>query len=380
MSTETPPELLNNDPEGFAWEVWHDRTPQLIRQIRDALPYGPAQRRALDALLAEIASGVIGPLGPDAHDRDVWAPWGADHYGKPWQDAPFLSSEAYFYRRLLGAVDFFAPGPWHWVDPFEHLKTAELRSPALEADLAALDATLPVGEQGRAKLLAALWGNRADLGFRIGRTAVDPASAGLVADDSARLWASLSPTADVILVADNAGREMVADLILIDHLLGNQLARSVSLHVKPRPYYVSDANTADVIACLRRLAEAGGLAAEISVRLWSAAADGRLTVDTHDFYCAPWSYHRMPPDLSAAFGRATLTIFKGDLNYRRLVGDRAWPATTPFSEVTAYFPGPVAALRTLKSDVVTGVDRATLAGLEGTRWRVDGTHGLIQLR
>lgn len=187
MSTPLPPELLNNDPAGFAWGVWHDRTPTLIRQVRDAHPYGPAQRRALDALLAEIASGVVEPLGPDAHDHDVWAPWGADHFGKPWQDAPFLSSESYFYRRLFGAIGFFEPGPWQW-------------------------------------------------------------------------------------------------------------------------------------------------------------------------------------------------IFKGDLNYRRLVGDRDWPPTVPFSAVTAYFPGPVAALRTLKSDVVTGVAPVTLANLTDERWRVEGTHGLIQVR
>jgi hypothetical protein len=71
---------------------------------------------------------------------------------------------------------------------------------------------------------------------------------------------------------------------------------------------------------------------------------------------------------------------KGDLNYRRLVGDRAWPPTTPFATVVSYFPGPVAALRTLKSDVLTGIDATKLAELDGSgpRWRTDGSHGLIQ--
>jgi hypothetical protein len=50
-----PPELLNNDPNGFAWGVWHDRTPKLVTRVRDAHPYGPQQRRALEALLQEIA-------------------------------------------------------------------------------------------------------------------------------------------------------------------------------------------------------------------------------------------------------------------------------------------------------------------------------------
>jgi len=90
----------------------------------------------------------------------------------------------------------------------------------------------------------------------------------------------------------------------------------------------------------------------------------------------------MPSDLATEFGRASLTILKGDLNYRRLVGDRDWPPTTPFSDVAGYFPATLAVLRTLKSDVITGLDSATVANLDGTgqRWRTDGSHGLIQVQ
>jgi len=212
-----PPELLNNDPRGFAWGVWRDRTPKLVTQVRDARPYGPAQRHALDDLLAEICSGVIRPLGSHAHDQETWSSWGAGYFGMPWLDAPFLWSESYFYRRLLDAIGFFEPGPWRWVDPFEDLKAAELADPGLEPDLAALDdlQRLPADERGAAKLLASLWGNRADLGFRIGRSpeSREQGSSRLVADDSADFWAALGPDASVVIVADNAGRELLADLV-----------------------------------------------------------------------------------------------------------------------------------------------------------------------
>jgi hypothetical protein len=379
-----PPELMNNDPDGFAWGVWHDRTPKLVAQIRDAYPYGPEQRNALDALLDEIASGPMQPLGSDARDHQLWMTWGSGYFGKPWLDTPFLWSESYFYRRVLDATGFFAPGPWHHVDPFAQMKAAELTDSAMELDLATLDDVqrLPVEQQGRAKLMASLWGNQADLGFRIDRP-VAPADAEgltLVADDRDQLWSRLDGTARVAVVADNAGRELLADLVLADHLLQHGHAASITFHVKPYPYYVSDATTSDVVACLGRLTSAPGSASEIGHRLLTRASEGRLSLYTHDFHCAPWSYHRMPADLADQFAFATLTILKGDLNYRRLVGDRAWPPTVPFAEVASYFPGPVAALRTLKSDVVTGLDPATVTSLRqtGQPWRIDGNHALVQ--
>lgn len=109
---------------------------------------------------------------------------------------------------------------------------------------------------------------------------------------------------------------------------------------------------------------------------------GRLDLRAHAFFCAPFPYERMPDDLRAELGSGSLTILKGDLNYRRLVGDRLWPGTTSFADLTAYFPGPVAALRTLKSDVVVGLDPGVLEGLEqsGRAWRTSGTHALVQVR
>ena len=230
-------------------------------------------------------------------------------------------------------------------------------------------------------------GQRADLSFRLG-AAGDPSASGtppLVADDSDALWSLLPPsgTATVCLIADNAGRELVPDLLLIARLLTEGRAARVLLHVKPHPYYVSDATHADVLDALRRLVTAPGAAAAHGRVLWEALTDGRLTVRAHPFSCAPLPYADMPADLRAELASATLTILKGDLNYRRLVGDRRWPPTTPFADVTAHFPGPVAALRTLKSDVITGLDAKTEAALEtaeGQKWRTAGTHALIQVR
>ncbi|MFH9264697.1 damage-control phosphatase ARMT1 family protein [Streptomyces sp. NPDC017546] len=382
------PVILSNEPGSFARGVLAERHPALIQQVRDAFPYDPSRHEALDALLDEITNGVVERLAPTERDHERWAVSGQEHFGRSWYDAPFLWAESYFYRRLLGAVGYFGAGPWQGVDPFAPFKKAELGGGAVEEELRALDAlaNVPAEERATALLHASLWGNRADLGFRV--TAGEPEAAeaapALVADDSALLWRLLPAGADatVAVVADNAGRELIPDLILIDHLLEQRHADRVVLHVKPHPYYVSDAMTADVVDCLRRLVEAPGEAGGIGGRLWKAMAAGNLEVRTHPFFCAPQPYGEMPEDLRGEFAGAALTILKGDLNYRRLVGDRRWDATTPFADLTAYFPGAVAALRTLKSDVVVGLEEGTLDALEhsGDTWRTRGTHALIQVR
>ncbi|MDQ0696990.1 hypothetical protein QF048_003432 [Streptomyces sp. W4I9-2] len=314
------PVILSNEPGSFARSVLAERHPALVRQVRDAFPYGRRQHEALDALLDEITNGVIEPLAATERDHERWAVSGQGHFGRSWYDVPFLWAESYFYRRLLGAVGYFGAGPWQGVDPFAPFKQAELGGGAVEEELRALDALANTQAEERATALlhASLWGNRADLGFRV--VAEEPEAGGaaaraLVADDSDLLWQLLpvGSGSTVAVVADNAGRELIPDLILIDHLLEQRHADRVALHVKPYPYYVSDAMTADVVDCLRRLIEAPGEAGRIGGRLWTAMAAGSLEVRTHPFFCAPQPYGEMPEDLRGEFETAALTILKGDL-------------------------------------------------------------------
>lgn len=376
--SDAAPVVRSDDPASFPYRVWADRHPVLIRDVRGALPYGPAQRRALDALLDETLHGVVAPLDGDPW----WEDWGVAAYvGRSWLEVPFLWAESWFYRRLLHAVGHFTPGPWYGVDPFRPFKRAELTAPETAREIAALDAlaVLPLPERRAALLHASLWGNRADLGFRIQSGAEKPPTSGLVADDSESLW-KLPAGGTVVLVADNAGRELLPDLYLLDHLLTEGGAEGAVLHLKPSPYYVSDATTADLVDAVRLLVDTG---TDAGPRLWDALTDGRLEPRAHPFSCGPLPYEDAPDDLRADFAAADLTIMKGDLNYRRLVGDRHWLPATGFADVTSYFPGPVAALRTLKSDVVTGLTEETAAGLDATEgpgtWRTSGTHALVQV-
>jgi hypothetical protein len=399
---------MSGTPGSFARSVLTDRHPALLRQVADGQPYPPEVRRGLEALAEEAtvpaAGALMRALPGGAGDRERWEGWGAGAYvgRKSWFEVPFLWAESYFYRRLLEAVGWFGPGPWQGVDPFAPVKRAELTGTEVAEELAALDRLddLAPDEVDEAVLRGALWGNRADLGFRLSAAAA-PASGpahpdavpgtvpdAVLADDSAVLWRHLSaaPPGAVHLVADNAGRELIPDLILLDHLLRTGRAATAVLHVKPHPYFVSDATVSDVVDCLRRIGEAPGRAQETGVRLWKALSTGQLALRAHPFFCAPLPYADMPDDLRADLGRATLTVLKGDLNYRRLVGDRRWPPTTDFAAPTAYFPGPLAALRTLKSDVIVGLAPDTVAVLEANSpepdgsWRTSGSYAVVQAR
>jgi len=230
-----------------------------------------------------------------------------------------------------------------WLDPFAHQKDAELADPGLAGELAALDRLthLDSHERGMALLLSALWGNRADLGFAAHVAHQDSTiNENLVVDDSATLWVVLRQRrGTVCVVADNAGRELLADLMFIDELLRVDDTRTVVIHVKPTPYYVSDATSTNIATCLRHLAAAGGYAAAAARRLHAAVAAGRVRLRTSWFYVTPLEFDRMPDDLVAEFASAALTIFKGDLNYRRVFGDRDWAPTTDPTVAGSGIPG-----------------------------------------
>lgn len=285
--TVAPP-ILTGTPGSFARSVFHQRHPKLIDQVIAARPYGSNEEAALHQLLGESTSGVIDQLPESAADWEQWSEWGRGIWGRTWADTPFLWAESFFYKRLLEAVGYFGPGVWHGIDPFEPTKTAELSSPTVSDELAALDDLERLDEESRRNslLVSALWGNQADLGFRL-TTDTQHRSSSLLVDDSTALWTILedSVAATVCIIADNAGRELLPDLILVDHLLTSRLAARVVLYVKPHPYYVSDATMHDMLAALRRLRAASETQAhKIGMRLWQALSQDRLIVRTHEFF------------------------------------------------------------------------------------------------
>jgi len=74
-------------------------------------------------------------------------------------------------------------------------------------------------------------------------------------------------------------------------------------------------------------------------------------------------------------------VLKGDAHYRRALGDAIWPPKTPFGEATRYFPAPLLALRTLKSDPIVGLAEGQAEELdrEDPTWRINARRAVASL-
>jgi uncharacterized protein with ATP-grasp and redox domains len=380
--------ITGSEPGSFAHHVICERHPAIIKDLQVTYPYPRQQQAQLDELEHETLHGSITRLPDGAPGREYWETSGDGFYDRRWTDVPFLWAESYFYRRVLQAVQYFEPGPWHRLDPFRAKKTSELHDQRVTMLLEQLDATGPIaGADAFAVFLhGAVWGNKADLGFEMGLQAAGlTASHGpapqLLVDDTSAAWTYLTEQGprSIIVIADNAGPELICDLLLIDFLLRDP-DRTVEIHLKPDPYYVSDATPADLLDALHLLANAGPAPRRVVARLADHMHSEALRLDTDAFYCKPERLANAPKDLHERYAAADLVIAKGDLNYRRLVGDAHHDPTTPFADACSGFPTRLLALRALKSDVIVGLDAHTLTAQDATnsRWRTNGSRAVIQ--
>ena len=384
---------MNSDPGSFARRTFEVRIPAILREALDLNPsFDEEIRRNIEALHAELTAGAIRGLIEKAPDRLFWDVAAAPYVGRSWLDVPWYWAEAFFYRRVLEATCYFQPGPWQGIDPYAAKKRAEWAADAAPRAVAQLLAGLPEEDleaQCERLLHAALWGNRADLSYMVAAhlgatTAPVDERSNLLVDDSAALWRFLQANAGgrVAILADNAGTELLMDVVLLDFLLTTGLAAEVHLHLKPQPMFVSDALIRDLADGLDALLLGGEAAAKLARRVDGHIVAGELILKTHWFNASSLFYSQMPDDLRTDLARMDLVLVKGDANYRRLLDDAHWPPTTAFADAVAYFPVPVAALRTLKGEIIVGLapGQAERLAEEDAAWLVNGQRGVIQAR
>jgi uncharacterized protein with ATP-grasp and redox domains len=383
---------MTSEPGSFARATIVERKPQIIARVIADHAYPSAVVARLEAFRDEISSEAVQPLREKVvGEADVWYAEWARYEGHSWLELPWYFAETYFYRRLLEAVAYFQPGPWYEHDPFRVQKEAQ-EAEAIEQVAEAWKRLRTLAPEARfAPLLhAALWGNRADLSNltvrerAVGDTAADQAN--IIVDHTRRVHRLLARDSGrpgaVAFINDNVGADSLFDLILADHLLAQGYARDVTFHLKNQPFFVSDAMPADIERVVDKLVHGGpDELVEVGARLTHALTTGALELATHPFWTRPQSFYELPAELESRLTSNDLTILKGDVNYRRLLADRHWPADTPLEEAAAPFPTPVLVLRTLKGEIIAGLARGRAESLqaEDPDWLINGKRGLIQL-
>lgn len=273
-------------------------------------------------------------------------------------------------------------------------------------------------------LKISLWGNKCDLSISSGNmqsfdgnpaTAIKDLEANVLLDQSDELVACVNRQGSKLidLVLDNVGFELISDLCLADFLVSSHLANRVRLRVKDQPWFVSDTMIHDIHWTMDELlkqssqAECSTSSDDIvsTVNRWKEYLHQDVwTVHADPFWTYPQDFSYMKtvdPSLYNELSKAQVVIFKGDLNYRKLVGDLDWHPTTTFVQaLQGFLPAPIAALRTLvkvkvstclsfsptmvshfqKSDVVSGLKEGQCDDVtqRDKDWMVNGKFAMVQ--
>ena len=259
----------------------------------------------------------------------------------------------------------------------------------------------------------ALWGNATDLSLLTtlsleeihslqGKKAIQEGQLRIVSNDMRAAWSWLTSNRGgrVDVVLDNSGFEFFTDLVYSLYLVDSGLASTINFHVKSIPWFVSDVTPNDVTGLFHALSDpryfpnSSCKTRELAARLKAAFDKGTFKVKEHPFWTSGSDFQEMPnvaPDLLDSLTDSRLVIFKGDLNYRKLVRDACWPHTTPFKDALGPLGLPhvgrqgkplrILALRTNKADVCVGLDPQTLQRVEreapNKEWVRNGKYAVV---
>ena len=402
-SLPIPDSILNNVPGTWTYETATERWPAIGRRVLVDNELSSEATAAMEQLITEIEGDE--PIRP-LHDTDDWNHYITPYLGRTWLTCPNFFAETYFYRRIMEAIGYFTDDDF---DPFADQKRHGLLTtrPVIRQLCRLVNEALaqPSPEALAQLILTDLWGNRADLSLFAAdadeaQTMIDGGRERVLVDETTAVLTYLDPSGSsprssirhsqkpegssprrIDFIIDNAGFELVCDLALAAYLLGSQTADSVRLHLKTHPTFVSDATKLDVAQTISFLLADGDKEMEtLATKLKEWWDNGRLQLHHHPFWVSPLAFWEMPDDLRDNLAQSHLIIAKGDANYRRLLGDRHWPFTTPFAAIMSYTPAPLLALRTCKAEVACGLTEAQIEWLNGEdgRWLVNGRWGVIQ--
>lgn len=342
-------------------------------------------------------------------------------------NSPWLFAEAYKYRRLHEC--FSISKYWTTYDVFFRQKcdtfsrsgTAVFELSSRFADPFHYEEGATEEEKNKARQLVfheltqvCLWGNATDLSLLINMTEEDiknlqstggehlaDTEKNILGNHLERIWKLCSNMKGgrIDFVLDNAGFELYCDCVYADWLIQSGIASEIRFHGKRFAWFVSDVTRKDwnwllnsmVYGSLFHSATDDQIASlkHMGQRWKQYEREGKWIYEQHPFWCTGytfWSISNEAPDLFLHLSESDLVIFKGDLNHRKLTYDCQTPSDLPFNMAIGPLASedgapPVASLRTIKSDVVVGVESEVAERLdkEEPGWRISGKYAVVLL-
>ena len=256
-----------------------------------------------------------------------------------------------------------------------------------------------------------MWSNKNDLSLSSGENVsdkvknlvelLDSFQENIICDESNLVWRYLNELKEktskgekisIDIVLDNCSIELASDFVFCDFLLRNEFVSSITLHAKAYSWFISDVTEKEFDLLLKQLQSSNSIVVNNFLKRFKAyLSDSKIKLEhKHQFWTSPYSFDKMPtiaPELYRHFcEESSLVFLKGDLNYRKLIGDLDWPFNTELKKATRDFqPTGVCAIRTLKADLLAGVDlnnerylSASKKFDEKNKWMVTGDYGVIQ--
>jgi uncharacterized protein with ATP-grasp and redox domains len=347
--------------------------------------------------------------------------------------SPWLLVESYIYRKIKDIC--LDTRHLKMFDPFIEQKQAACKASIRQMNIVAnhlnlVDKTFNTASNHSHPnertefglfLQLALWANRSDLSLSAGsadevtshellddvKKSLDGLKDNILCDNLSDVWFRVQAIKEKIrsgtmgtdkavyvdLVADNSGYEIFVDMCLIHYLTLmfcpvslNNSGVKFRFHLKRMPWYVSDTMREDIAWLLSFMSE-HAIMMDIVEKWKSYIASGFWEIHDHRFWTLPHDFSEMQTvaaDLYKLLQQSSLIIIKGDLNYRKLTGDRKWHVLTPFrGALRGFTPAPLVALRTAKADVVVGIEDINIyAKINNNQlprnWMISGEYGLIQ--
>ncbi len=364
-------EIMTSKEGSFARFTVLNRFPYILKDLIAGNKFHSGIEKGLMGLLSSIPENNLTPLSneyPFASDINRVIE-NNPHY--TWLNAPFLFIENYLYHRICDVCGYYSNG----FDFFSYKKEAEIIKgmKKFSESLKKLNSITSFSEI----CLLNLMGNKSDLSQSSSYYSSGSAFE-LLIDHREKADVKVRNCSRIDFILDNSGEELFFDLMMAHWLLKNTGVQKIKLHFKQMPYFVSDALIMDYRFLLGSLSQNRELQ-WFTDDMNNFEFEGRLELCAEPFFSSGKLFSQMPEDLKDKLASSDLLIFKGDLNYRRLIDDYYRPYETETSSLLKYFSTDVLISRILKSEIIAGLTAEIIPSRVRTDWMFSGEYGQIEL-